>query len=38
MFVIGSNDSSFFEVLKSSVIASFLHEEQLFAIPAIEGD
>lgn len=38
MFVISGDDTSFFEILKCSAIASFLHEKKLFSIPSIKID
>ena len=38
MFVGVGDDSSFFEVLEGSIVASFFHEEKLFSIPGIEVD
>lgn len=38
VFVLRSDDPSFFEVLESSTVASLFHEEKLFSIPGVEVD
>ena len=38
MFVSGSYNSSFFEILEGSTVAALFHVEELFTVPGIKVD